>query len=974
MTRADEPREDGEVEETIAAAIDQDFYRAQAPDLDEVDPVKHYVAQGHAAGLKPAPDFDTAFYLSRSPDVRDAGMNGFFHYLRWGRIEGRAPSPEAIAQAEEPTSAPERLLRSAVDPDFYARSYPEIARTYVVPYKHYLHFGWHAGLDPSAEFSTRFYRSRPYDTDAHENPLHHYLRIGWARGRLPRPLLDGDHARGPAVEAALRPYFDPDFYRAAYPELGPVDPLLDYIEKGWSAGRDPAPWFSTADYVHRFPDVTAIGVNPFLHHLLWGRSQGFPPARGAAALAVVRPGAPVSSAELAPLTLPTAGPQPSAPVDPSRLDLHWVIPDIEGPGRGGHMTIFRIVRWLEAFGHRCTVWVNDPHPDWSDDARSELVARSYQAIAAEIRVLPEAPLFPADAVVIATSWTTALVVNAIASARNRFYFVQDDERMFHAAGAKSIAADRTYRLDMGYLCAGPWLADRLATEHGRWTRSFELAPDQGQHPPVTPPDNPVSRIAVYARAHTDRRAVDLALLGLAALARTGTTFEAHLFGSDADLETAPFPAVSHGVLDPESLADLYRSCDLGLCFSATNHSLIPQEMMACGLPVIELDGPSTRAVFPPEAATLAGPEPDGIAEALRRLLTDAAERRAQVARALAWVSTRSWEASARAVESAILERLADTGVELRSPPPAVVLEPAPVASIIVPTLNGGPLFRRVLERVLEQRTAWPFEVVVADSQSDDGTWELVRDHPQVRALSIPRTEFQHGGTRNRAAAEARSEHLVFITQDAEPADRLWLGDLVGALQRHPRAAGAFGRHLPRPEASPFTRRNLHGFFRHLGDQPLERSKFWDLQRWREDRAFRRELHFLSNNNSCLRRSVWVRLPFPAVDYGEDQAWADRVLGERYSLVYAPTARVIHSHEYDPGSRFERARVEGRWLRSWFGYDLIASDPAAHIARMNAGDEAWGVRNGVPAEIIEAKKQLNAAEIEGLMAGQREADA
>jgi hypothetical protein len=42
--------------------------------------------------------------------------------------------------------------------------------------------------------------------------------------------------------------------------------------------------------------------------------------------------------------------------------------------------------------------------------------------------------------------------------------------------------------------------------------------------------------------------------------------------------------------------------------------------------------------------------------------------------------------------------------------------------------------------------------------------------------------------------------------------------------------------------------------------------------------------------------------------------------------------------------------------------------------MNAGDEAWGVRNGVPAEIIEAKKQLNAAEIEGLMAGQREADA
>jgi glycosyltransferase involved in cell wall biosynthesis len=631
------------------------------------------------------------------------------------------------------------------------------------------------------------------------------------------------------------------------------------------------------------------------------------------------------------------------------------------------MTILRMVRWLEAFGHRCTLWINDPNPAWTDADRGDLIQRSYQAVSAEVRSLPDTPRFPPDSVVIATSWTTALVLDAIGSARNRFYFVQDDERAFHPTGAKTLAADRTYRLDMGYLCAGPWLAEMLARDHGRWTRSFDLSPDERQSPRAPTGEPP--RIAFYARRHTDRRAVELGLLALELLTVGGTKFEAHLFGSEAPLSSAPFPAVDHGVLSPEALAELYGACDLGLCFSATNHSLIPQEMMACGLPVVELDGDSTRAVFPEGVTTLVPPDPRKIAEILATLIRDPDARRAQAGRAQAWIAGRSWEGSARAVEAAILERL---GAPSGLPRPTPVRDAQPAATVVIPTLNGGPTFQRVLDQVLAQSTAWPFEVVVVDSGSDDGTWELLQSRAEVRSFSIPRSEFQHGRTRNLAAAHGSGEFLVFITQDAEPADRLWLGDLVGTLQRHPRAAGVFGRHLPRPEASPFTKRDLQGFFRHLDGQPLERSKFWDLERWRSaDPVFRRELHFFSNNNACLRRSVWRRRPFPEVEYGEDQVWAARILSERYPLIYAPRAAVIHSHDYDPASRYERSRVEGRWFRDSFGYDMTPADPEAAIARMNAGDARWGVRNGVSAAEIEAKQRLNRAEIAGLVAGQRE---
>jgi hypothetical protein len=109
-----------------------------------------------------------------------------------------------------------------------------------------------------------------------------------------------------------------------------------------------------------------------------------------------------------------------------------------------------------------------------------------------------------------------------------------------------------------------------------------------------------------------------------------------------------------------------------------------------------------------------------------------------------------------------------------------------------------------------------------------------------------------------------------------------------------------------------------------------------------------------------------------VDYGEDQAWAAEVLGHRYSLIYAPTARVIHSHDYDPHSRFERSKTESYWWRKIFGYDLAPEDPGVLVSRMNAGDEQWGSRNMVAAEVIKAKQALNVAEIAGLVEGSRRA--
>jgi hypothetical protein len=78
-----------------------------------------------------------------------------------------------------------------------------------------------------------------------------------------------------AQQDAVRGDFDPVFYAVRYPEVT-GDLLEHYMASGWREGRDPAPWFSTADYLESNPDVAAAGLNPFYHYVQHGRAEGRP--------------------------------------------------------------------------------------------------------------------------------------------------------------------------------------------------------------------------------------------------------------------------------------------------------------------------------------------------------------------------------------------------------------------------------------------------------------------------------------------------------------------------------------------------------------------------------------------------------------------------------------------------------------------------------------------------------------------------
>ena len=247
----------------------------------------------------------------------------------------------------------------------------------------------------------------------------------------------------------------------------------------------------------------------------------------------------------------------------------------------------------------------------------------------------------------------------------------------------------------------------------------------------------------------------------------------------------------------------------------------------------------------------------------------------------------------------------------------------PKVTVAILTKNAGSIFKEVLSSVLVQETPWQYEVLVIDSGSSDGTLEYVQNYPDVRLVQIQSHEFGHGKTRNLAVSLAQGEYVAMLTHDAQPANKHWLVNLVTPFDVDESIGGVFGRHIAYPSATPYTKRDLKLHFDHFLEWPSIMG-IEDPERYQRDQGYKQVLHFFSDNNACLRKSVWEVVQYPNVDFAEDQLWAKAILEKGYKRAYANDAVVSHSHDYSLWDTFRRSFDESRAMKRLFGYELCPS--------------------------------------------------
>lgn len=341
------------------------------------------------------------------------------------------------------------------------------------------------------------------------------------------------------------------------------------------------------------------------------------------------------------------------------LHVAWVIPAFSAGG-GGHTTIFRMVRALEQAGHRCSIWVHDPgRADGSSEAAMRTRLREHY-FPLKAPVYKGFDKWQGADIAVATGWDTVYKVLRLGGCVSRAYFPQDHEAEFFATSAPSIFAANSYRHGLFCICFSEWLAEIVRERYGAEAVWFDLGVDPDEYRLL---DTPRRRdtIAVYARHSTERRAVELSMLALKEVKRQRPDARVVLYGARRT-PPAPFELQNLGVVSRERLCRLYNEATVGLALSLTSYSLIPQEMMACGLPVVELACRSCKMHYGEDGDVLAMAQPNSIeiAERIIELLDDPELHARRSARGLQFVSEQTWEKACEIVVDALVTHHART--------------------------------------------------------------------------------------------------------------------------------------------------------------------------------------------------------------------------------------------------------------------------------------------------------------------------
>ncbi len=242
---------------------------------------------------------------------------------------------------------------------------------------------------------------------------------------------------------------------------------------------------------------------------------------------------------------------------------------------------------------------------------------------------------------------------------------------------------------------------------------------------------------------------------------------------------------------------------------------------------------------------------------------------------------------------------------------------APSLALLLPTLNAAPHLDAFLPALERQNRRWN-RFLVIDSGSRDGTVERLSAFG-AEVVSIPQSEFNHGGTRRRGV-EALKDHeiIVCLTQDAILAEEDSLDRLVAPFEDE-RVGMTYARQLPRPEARGIERHAR--LFNYPGmDQGHELRRLADRERLGIKTVF------CSNSCAAYRRSALMEVgnfPEDAV-FAEDQTVSGRMILRGWSMAYCADAPVIHSHDYTVSEDFKRSfdvgvfHARNPWLWEVFG--------------------------------------------------------
>ena len=215
--------------------------------------------------------------------------------------------------------------------------------------------------------------------------------------------------------------------------------------------------------------------------------------------------------------------------------------------------------------------------------------------------------------------------------------------------------------------------------------------------------------------------------------------------------------------------------------------------------------------------------------------------------------------------------------------------------VIIPSYKPDEKFQKILER-LGKQTVRPGHIFVINTEEQYFKEEKYPKLDNLTVIHISKKEFDHGGTRNYGASLSTADIILFMTQDAIPADKALIEEIRKPFESEEIGA-VYGRQLAYQNSSEiekYTRK-----FNYPEQDSVKSAA--DLER------LGIKTYFCSNVCAAYRREVYEELGGFVLKtiFNEDMIMASQIINGGYKIAYASNARVYHSHKYTYWQQFTR---------------------------------------------------------------------
>lgn len=295
--------------------------------------------------------------------------------------------------------------------------------------------------------------------------------------------------------------------------------------------------------------------------------------------------------------------------------IAWFLPPLT-KGSGGLNTVFRNAEALVEHGCTCDFVFPPSAALVTTEEETRVNIANWFDYKHDCKIkLYETTVGPDYDLAIATFWDTAPLV-ASQKCLNKAYFIQDWEPSFYPISDAYYLAMQSYELGLVPITIGRWLANKVSQASGVSAFFTDFCADlsvyRNKH---IEKENAIC--AIY-QPEKPRRTAKILLTALRIVKELNPEIAVYLYGSNADVEYKEFTNL--GIISKDDCNNLYNRCKLGISMSTTNPSRIPFEMMAAGLPVVELAGDNTSFDFPEDSICFAKPSPVSLATLINCLI------------------------------------------------------------------------------------------------------------------------------------------------------------------------------------------------------------------------------------------------------------------------------------------------------------------------------------------------------------------